>query len=584
MFKLFKKITFKEWIQIAISIIFIVLQVFLDLRLPDYMSEVTRLVQTPGSEMSQILYQGGLMLLCVLGSVLAAVVVGYFAARVASSLGANLRDAIFNKVDSFSMEEMNHFSTPSLITRTTNDVNQIQLLITLGMQVVVKAPIMAVWAITKIYGKGFEWSMATVGAVVVLFVIMSIVMLLVLPKFKQMQVLTDNVNKAARETLSGLRVVRAYNAEGYQENKFEVVNEDLTSTQLFTSRTMSIMMPLITFTMSGLSLVIYWMGAYLINSAGLEDKLILFSDMVVFSSYAMQVIMAFMMLVMIFIILPRATVSAGRINEVLEREPSIKSGDLTNGLEGVYGEIEFRNVSFKYPDAKEYVLKDISFKVNQGETIAFIGSTGSGKSTIVNLIMRFYDSTEGEILIDGVNIQNYELSALYNKLGYVPQKAVLFSGSVESNVNYGQGSHNSSHEAVNEAVEIAQAKDFVEAMEKGYASNIARGGVNVSGGQKQRLAIARAIHRKPEVYIFDDSFSALDYRTDRVLRSALKEKTQGITSVIVAQRIGTIMDADQIVVLDEGRVVGKGRHEDLLRSCSVYQEIASSQFNEEELV
>lgn len=552
---------------------------------PDYMSEITMLVQTPGSEMTDIWLTGSKMLLCTLGSLASAVIVGYFAARIAAAFSKRLRSLLFNKVESFSMEEINRFSTDSLITRSTNDITQIQTLITMGLMLIIKAPIMAVWAITKIAGKGFEWSLATGAAVAILVVLIGIIMIFVIPKFKKMQSLTDNMNRVTRENLTGLRVVRAYNAEDYQEKKFEEANEELTGTQLYTSRATAIMMPVMNMIMSGLSLSIYWIGAYLINAAQMTDKLTLFSNMVVFSSYAMQVVMSFLMLVMIFIMLPRASVSAKRINEVLDTEPTILDGSHTDGLPGLKGEVTFQHVGFKYPDAADYVLEDVNFTVKQGETIAFIGSTGSGKSTLINLVPRFFDATEGEILIDGVNIKEYTQEALHNKIGYVPQKAVLFKGSVSSNVAYGDNGGNgfSEHE-IKKAVEIAQGTDFVERMEGGYEADIAQGGANVSGGQKQRLAIARAVCRKPEIYIFDDSFSALDYKTDRILRNVLKKETAGVTSMIVAQRIGTIMDADQIIVLDEGRVVGKGKHKDLLQDCEVYRQIAMSQLSEEELV
>ncbi len=583
--KIFKYLHPKEWMQAGISLIFIVVQVWLDLKLPDYMSEITKLVQTPGSEMKDIWIAGGWMLLCAVGSLIGAFIVGFFAARIGASFSQRLRSMLFNKVDSFSMEEINRFSTSSLITRSTNDITQVQMLITMGLQLIIKAPIMAVWAVTKIAGKGFEWSLVTGVAVLILIVMVSFVMVFVLPKFRKMQTLMDNLTRVTRENLSGTRVVRAYNAEDYQEQKFETANEELTSATLFTNRAMSIMMPVISMIMSGLSLSIYWIGAYLIDAAGAPDKLMLFSNMVVFSQYAMQVIMAFMMLVMIFIMLPRASVSAKRINEVLDTESAIKDGYVTSGKPGHVGEVIFSHVSFKYPDAADYVLEDISFTAKQGETIAFIGSTGSGKSTLINLVPRFFDATSGEVFIDGVNVKDYKLETLYNKIGYVPQKAVLFKGTVNSNVAYGDnGGDEYSNNDVKKAVHIAQGADFVEMMEGQYDALIAQGGTNVSGGQKQRLAIARAVCRKPEIYIFDDSFSALDYKTDRVLRSVLKKETAGVTCMIVAQRIGTIMDADQIVVLDEGKVVGKGTHKELLRNCAVYKEIAASQLSEEELV
>ena len=584
MAKIFKYLKPKEWLMAGFSLIFIVAQVWLDLKMPEYMSEITKLVQTPGSAMSDIWIAGGYMLLCALGSLVGAVIVGYIAARIAASFSQRLRSMLFNKVDSFSMEEINRFSTSSLITRSTNDITQVQMLITMALQLIIKAPIMAIWAVTKIAGKGFEWSVVTGAGVLVVLVMVSLLMVFVIPKFRKMQTLTDNITRVTRENLTGLRVVRAYNAEDYQEDKFEKANEELTSTQLFTNRAMVVMMPVMTMLMSGLSLAIYWIGAHLIDAASAVDKLTIFSNMVVFSQYAMMVIMSFMMLVMMFIILPRASVSAKRINEVLDTEPTIIDGNESAGLPGVVGEVTFNNVSFRYPDAAEYVLENVSFTAKRGETVAFIGSTGSGKSTLINLVPRFFDATEGDILIDGVNVKDYKLEALYNKIGYVPQKAVLFKGTVDSNVAYGDnGGDGYSEDEVKKAVQIAQGTEFVEKMDGGYYADISQGGTNVSGGQKQRLAIARAVCRKPEIYIFDDSFSALDYKTDRVVRSELKRETAGVTSLIVAQRIGTIMDADQIIVLDEGKVVGKGTHKELLQTCGVYKEIAISQLSEEEL-
>ena len=591
MVKIFKYLKLREWLMAGFSLVFIVAQVWLDLKLPDYMTEITKLTQTPGSAMSDIWLNGGYMLLCALGSLAAAFAVGYFAAQIAARFSQRLRSLIFNKVESFSMEEINLFSTSSLVTRSTNDITQIQMLVVMGLQVAIRAPIMAVWAITKISGKGFEWSMVTGVGVLIILTMVTLLMIFVVPRFRKMQILTDNITRVTRENLTGLRVVRAYNAENYQEDKFETANEALTSTQMFTSRAMAIMMPVMTVLISGLSLAIYWIGAYLIDAAGLTitaagvpEKLEVFSNMVVFSQYAMQVIMSFMMLVMIFIMLPRASVSAKRINEVLDTEPQIIDGKETAGKSGVVGEVEFKSVSFKYPDAAEPVLENISFTASSGETIAFIGSTGSGKSTLINLVPRFFDVTEGEVLVDGVNVRDYELEALLNKIGYVPQKAVLFKGTVTSNVAYGDnGSDSFSSDDVEKAVRIAQGADFVEKMEDGYDAPVSQGGTNISGGQKQRLAIARAVCRKPEIYIFDDSFSALDYKTDRILRSELKKETAGVTTLIVAQRIGTIMDADQIIVLDEGRIVGKGTHKELLRDCAVYKEIAMSQLSEEEL-
>ena len=584
MLKILKYLKPMEWLMAGVSLIFIVAQVWLELKLPDYMAEITRLTKTPGSAMSDIWLNGGYMLLCTLGSLAAAIIVGFFAARICASFSQRLRSLLFNKVESFSMEEINRFSTSSLITRSTNDIMQVQMLIVMALQLVIKAPIMAVWAVTKILGKGYEWSIATgVGVLIVLFMV-TILMIFVMPKFKKMQTLIDNVTRVTRENLTGLRVVRAYNAEDYQENKFEAANTELTGTQLFTNRALALMMPVMQLMMGGLSLAIYWIGAYLINAAGAMDKLTIFANMVVFSNYAVQVIMSFMMLVMIFIMLPRASVSAKRINEVLDTKPLILDGGETAGQPGIAGEVEFRSVSFKYPDAAKPVIEDISFTAKQGQTVAFIGSTGSGKSTLVNLIPRFYDVTEGEVLIDGVNVKHYKLESLLNKIGYVPQKAVLFKGSVESNVAYGDNGRDEYNIGdVKKAVQIAQAADFVEKMEGEYGASISQGGANISGGQKQRLAIARAVCRKPEIYIFDDSFSALDYKTDRVLRNELKKETSGVTNLIVAQRIGTIMDADQIIVLDEGRIVGKGTHKELLRGCAVYKEIAMSQLSEEEL-
>jgi len=584
MLKIFKHLTPKEWLMIGVSLTFIITQVWLDLKLPEYMSKITILVQTPGNAMSEIWLTGGHMLLCTVGSLVAAIIVGFFAARIGASFSQRLRSLLFNKVESFSMQEINRFSISSLITRSTNDIIQIQMLIVIALQLVIKAPIMAIWAITKIAGKGFEWSLATGIAVLMVLLMVTIVMIFVIPKFQKMQTLTDNITRVTRENLTGLRVVRAYNAEDYQKNKFETANNELTNTQLFTNRAMAIMMPTLMTMMNALSLAIYWIGAYLIDTAQATDKLIVFSDMVVFSTYAMQVIMSFMMLVIIFIMWPRASVSAKRINEVLDTNSAIIDGKETTGKPGCTGEVTFNNVSFKYPDAAEYVLEKVSFTAKQGETIAFIGSTGSGKTTLVNLIPRFFDATDGEVIVSGVNVKDYKLEALYNKIGYVPQKAVLFKGTVESNVAFGDnGKEKYNNDAVKKAVQIAQGTDFVEKMDGHYGAAIAQGGTNVSGGQKQRLAIARAICRKPEIYIFDDSFSALDYKTDRVLRSKLKQETAGVTSIIVAQRIGTIMDADQIIVLDEGKIVGKGTHKELLHNCTVYKEIAMSQLSEEEL-
>ncbi|MEK4145692.1 ABC transporter ATP-binding protein [Robertmurraya sp. FSL W8-0741] len=584
MVKILKHLEKKDSLLILGCLVFIVMQVWLDLKLPDYMYEITMLVQTEGSQMSDILLQGSYMLLCAVGSMGAAIIVGYFAAKVAAGFSVRLRAKVFEKTMSFSMEEINGFSTASLITRSTNDITQIQLLIAMGLQAIVKAPILAVWAIAKIMGKSWQWTAATGLAVAFLILLLSIVIFIAMPKFKIIQGLTDNLNRVTRENLTGIRVVRAYNAEGYQEAKFEKANEDLTKTNLFTTRLMALMQPSMGLIMSGISLSIYWIGAYLIYNAAAVDRLSLFSDMVVFSSYAMQVIMAFMLLSIVFFMLPRASVSAKRINEVLDTEAKILDGNLTAGKEGLAGEVEFKNVSFKYPDAADYILQNISFKAHPGETVAFIGSTGSGKSTLVNLIPRFYDASDGEVLIDGINVKEYSQEALHNKLGYVSQRAVLFSGTVLSNIAYGDnGEDIPDEEMVKKAIEIAQGQEFVEKMEGQYEASVSQGGTNFSGGQKQRLSIARAIARRPEIYLFDDSFSALDYKTDRVLRNALKKEIQNATMLIVAQRIGTIKDADRIIVLDQGKVAGSGTHEELMQTCSVYQEIAYSQLTKEEL-
>ena len=587
MLRILKTLKAREWLYAVLGVGFIVLQVFLDLTMPDYMSTITELaVSGAASGMAEIWKNGGLMLACAFGSALSSAVVGFFAARIAAAVAFRLRGRVFDKVESFSMEEINKFSTASLITRTTNDITQVQMVISMGLQLVIKAPILAVWAIVKILNNNWQWSVATACAVIVMVLMMLVLLIAVFPKFRRVQKLTDNLNAVTRENLTGVRVVRAYNAEEYQEKKFEKANDELTKTQLFTSRAMAILSPVMTIVMSGLTLAIYWIGAYLIGDLPTgAERASLFGQMTAFSGYAMQVVMAFMMLAMIFIILPRAMVSVKRIGEVLDTEAAIKDGTLTAAPEGSpVGTVEVKNVSFKYPDASEYVLHDMSFKAERGQTVAFIGSTGSGKSTAINLVPRFYDATEGEVLVDGVNVKEYTLAALHDKIGYVPQRAVMFSGTVESNVAYGEKEGlEFDREKVREAVRIAQGKDFVEKMEGDYSAHIAQGGTNVSGGQKQRLAIARAVCREPEIYIFDDSFSALDYKTDKMLRKALREETANATSLIVAQRIGTIRDADLIVVLDEGNVVGKGTHEELLKTCDVYREIALSQLSEEEL-
>ena len=580
----FQNLKKTDWLLAAVCLAFIALQVWLDLKTPDYMAEITTLVQTAGSTMGEILSAGGMMLLCSLGSLAASVVTAICAARIAATLGATLRGRLFSKVQSFSMEEIGRFSTASLITRSTNDVTQIQMLIVLGLQMLLRAPIMAVFAIYKIAGKQWEWTLATAVAVVVLLVVVGVCLLLATPKFRRMQKLTDDLNRVTRENLTGLRVVRAYNAEDYQETKFAQANAALTGNQLFAQRTLAFLLPSIQLVMSGLSLAIYWIGGVLIDQAGMQAKLTLFSDMMVFSQYAIQVVMAFMMLVMIFMILPRASVAAHRIGEVLHTHPTILDGTQASGDPACPGQVEFRNVSFRYPDAEEYVLKDISFTAKRGETVAIIVSTGCGKSTVVNLIPRFYDATEGQVLVDGVDVREYDQRSLRNKIGYVSQKATLFTGTIASNVAYGDnGEAPPSPADVQAAVATAQAEDFVTHMEGGYEGYVAQGGANLSGGQKQRLSIARAIARKPEILLFDDAFSALDYKTDRVLRSALDQTCQNTTRIIVAQRIGTIRDADQIIVLDDGQIAGIGKHQDLMQTCGVYQQIALSQLSKEEL-
>lgn len=584
MIRLLSKLRSRDWGCVAIAIVFIVVQVWLDLKMPDYMSEITVLVQTPGSEMSEVLTAGGKMLICALGSLISAMVVAIMASRIASDFGADLRKLMFSKVQSFSMEEIGKFSTASLITRTTNDIQQVQMLIIMGLQSIIKAPIMAGWAITKIANKNTTWTITTGIAIVLLLLIVIVCVVVVMPKFKKVQVLTDNINRVTRENLTGIRVVRAYNAESYQEDKFETANNDLTKTHLFTSRAMSLMMPSIQLIMNSLTLAIYWLGAAMINEAEMMDKITLFSDMIVFTQYAMQVVMAFMMLVMIFMILPRASVSAKRILEVLDTKLSVVDGELTTPDTKETGNVEFKNVSFKYPSSEEYALENISFSAKKGETIAIIGSTGCGKSTLINLIPRFYDTTEGEVLVDGVNIKEYSQKSLRNKIGYVSQKAILFSGNIFENIAYGDnGRVNRPKSDVVESAYTAQAAEFIEKLPDGYESYVAQGGSNFSGGQKQRLSIARAICRRPEILIFDDSFSALDYKTDRVLRNQLNKDCKDSTKIIVAQRIGTIRDADQIIVLEDGKIVGKGKHTELMNTCETYKQIAYSQLSKEEL-
>ena len=620
MFRIMKYLSKAEIGQMLIALVTIVGQVYFDLKLPDYMSDITTLVETPGSDMKDIWIAGGKMLLISLGSVACAVVTGYIAARVAASFTQRLRSLEFRKVESFGPAEMSKFSTASLITRSTNDITQIQMFITMGLQLIVKSPIMAVWAVCKIAGEGFEWTVATAIAVVILLVAVVILMAMVMPKFKAMQRLTDNINLVARENLTGLRVVRAYNAEDYQESKFTKANKDLTDTQLFTNRTMAIMMPLMNTVMNGLMLAVYWIGAYLIEAAELTDKLTVFSNMVVFSSYSVQVIMSFLLMSMVFVLWPRADVSAQRVMEVLNTEPIVKNGtkraaDIAKT--GQTGTVEFKNVSFTYPDSREAMLQGINFKAEKGQTVAFIGSTGSGKSSLINLVPRFYDVSAGRVLVDGVDVRDYDMVALRDKIGYVPQRSVLFKGTVAGNISYGDKPGESdaveladtstpagrkrealqlAADAANDgkltdeqmsrvkaAADVAQASEFVNRMDGGFDSPIAQGGSNVSGGQKQRLSIARAVYRHPEILIFDDSFSALDFKTDRAVRDALAEEAKDSTKLIVAQRIGTIMNADRIVVLDEGKVVGQGTHKELLENCEVYRQIAESQLSESEL-
>lgn len=583
MFKLLKNFTTKEKIIVLISIVLIVIQSWLELKLPDYMSNITILVQTPGSEMNMILKEGLFMLLCAFFSLVFNVAKGYGAAYVGSSFEKNLRRKVFVKVESFSMEEIKKFSTSSLITRNTNDITQIKMFVTMAIQMMAKAPIMAIMAVTKILNKQFEFSMVTLVGVALIIVLNMVIILVAIPKFKKIQSLTDNLNKVTRENLTGLKVVRAYNAEKYQLDKFNKANNELTDTHLFVQKIMALIGPFMSSIMQFLSLGIYFIGAILISHASIMDRLNIFSDMVVFSSYAVQVILSFMFLVMIFIIYPRAAVSANRINEVLDTETKIKDGNVSKD-NGLYGEVEFKNVSFKYPDAEEYVLKDISFKANKGETIAIIGSTGAGKSTLINLIPRLYDVTDGSVLVDGIDVRDMKLNYLYNKIGYISQKAILFKGSIKSNVTFGKVFNKKvKKDKVETAVKIAQANDFVLKMEKKYDSDVAQSGNNLSGGQKQRISIARAIARDPEIIIFDDSFSALDYKTDYNLRKALNKYTKDSTKFIVAQRIGTIKDADKIIVLDDGNCVGIGTHKELLKSCKVYKEIAESQLSKEEL-
>lgn len=582
MIKLLKNLRKKEILLILISCVFIFISVDLELKMPDYMATITKLVQTEGSKMKDIVTNGGYMLLCALGSLICSVVVGFLISYIASKFSMNIRSKLFNTVEDLDMEEIKEFSPSSLITRTTNDVSQIEMLLGMGLQLLIKAPITAVWAVTKILNKNMSWSIITAVSLAILLVTLIIISLIVVPKFKIVQKLIDKLNNVTRENLTGIRVVRAFNAENYQENKFNEVNTSLTKQQMFNQKTFAIMSPMMYLVMYFLTLSIYYVGAYLINDASFSSKIGLFGDMIVFSSYAMQVIMSFLMLAMIFMMLPRAQVSAKRINEVLDKKVKLKEGNITSSKET--GTITFKNVSFKYPKAEEYVLKDISFDIKKGETVAFIGSTGSGKSTLINLIPRFYDVTEGEILVDNINVKDYKEEVLNDKIGYIPQKAVIFSGTINSNIGFGKvNGKKVSLKKIKESANVAQASEFIEKLDNKYNSLVARSGTNLSGGQKQRIAIARAIARNPEIYIFDDSFSALDYKTDYTLRKELKKYTKFATILIVAQRIGTIINADKIIVLDNGNCVGIGTHKELLKTCDVYKEIALSQLKEDEL-
>lgn len=582
MLKLFKNLRKKDYLLILVCAIIIFLEVWLELKMPDYMSNITVLVQTEGSKMREILKNGGYMLLCAFGSLIGAVITSYILTYVSTTFSKNVRKKVFSKTMDLSTAEVKKFSVSSLITRTTNDVSQIEMFLSMGLSLLMKAPMTAAWAIIKILNKSWQWSALTASCVVVLLITIGIITSIVMPRFSLVQKLIDKVNRVTRENLTGIRVVRAFNAEKFQENKFQKENDTLTNTQLFNQKCFAVLEPIMTMVMYTLTLGIYFIGASLIKNALMTNKLTLFGDMVVFSTYAMQIIMSFIMLSMIFMILPRANVSAQRINEVLDEKITVNEGAF-DGKTSEVGTIEFKNVSFKYPDADEYLLRDISFKAEKGQTVAFIGSTGSGKSTLINLVPRFYDATDGEVLIDDVNVKEYNFESLHNKLGYVSQRAVMFDGTVKSNVSYGKSNKKITTDKVKEALKIAQGYDFVSKMDKDMDSHIASGGTNVSGGQKQRLSIARAIAKDPEIYIFDDSFSALDYKTDSSLRKALKENAKGATTLIVAQRIGTILNADKIIVLDNGKMVGMGTHKELLKNCDVYKEIAYSQLSRKEL-
>lgn len=584
MFRLFRNLKGRDYAFMLLTLVVICTQVWLELKMPDYMSEITVLVQSASGITNEILYNGGFMLLCAFGAFLTNAISGYFISMIAADFSMNTRKELFDKVERLSLHDIKTFSTSSLITRTTNDITQVQMLLSMGIRMLIRAPLTAGWAIFKIANKSWQWSSITGIAVVILISVNITIMVLTTARFKVIQKLTDRLNGVTRENLKGIRVVRAFNAESYQEKKFEKTNTDLTNKQIFVQNVFSIMSPTMYLIMYGVTLAIYFSGAYIINGAGASEKLTIFSDMVVFSTYAMHVIMSFLVLSFIFMTIPRAQVSASRINEVIDTEISIKDGKATEGEPNIKGRVEFRNVSFRYPGAEEYLLRNISFTAEKGETVAFIGSTGSGKSTLINLVPRFYDATEGQVLVDGVDVRNYKQSALNNKIGYVPQRAVIFDGTVSSNVAYGDnGKSKISEKEIKEAIKVAQGKAFVEKLLHDYSAHLAQGGTNISGGQKQRLAIARAIARDPEIYIFDDSFSALDYKTDATLRKELQKYTKDATSLIVAQRIGTIMHADKIIVLDKGKCVGMGTHHELLKNCDVYKQIALSQLSKEEL-